>query len=161
MRDCGRLVSTSGDVERILRAAANDLAAAISAAKPTPSEGLAADVEAVLTLLEEHEWAEHCTKTPLGQRLEAAITEMHNEIHEAEDHADAAAPAAPAVDAGDTARMDWLETQVVNVRAPLRYGSRDLFWASPEEVDGGPDGPSDLRARIDAAQAAAKGEHGQ
>lgn len=68
-----------------------------------------------------------------------------------------AAPAAPAVDASDTERMDWLETQVVNVRAPLRYGSRDLFWASPEEVDGGPDGPSDLRARIDAAQAAAKG----
>ncbi|SOE37597.1 hypothetical protein [Delftia acidovorans] len=67
------------------------------------------------------------------------------------------APAAPAVDASDTARMDWLEKQVVNVRAPLRYGSRDLFWASPEEVDGGPDGPSDLRARIDAAQAAAKG----
>ncbi len=64
-----------------------------------------------------------------------------------------AAPAAPAVDARDTARMDWLEAQVVNVRAPLRYGSRDLFWASPEEVDGGPDGPSDLRARIDAAQA--------
>jgi hypothetical protein len=55
--------------------------------------------------------------------------------------------------------MDWLEKQVVNVRAPLRYGSRDMFWASPEEVDGGPDGPSDLRARIDAAQAAAKGEH--
>ncbi|QPS81639.1 MULTISPECIES: hypothetical protein [Delftia] len=37
MRDCGRLVSTSGNVERILRAAANDLAAAISAAKPTPA----------------------------------------------------------------------------------------------------------------------------
>lgn len=73
--------------------------------------------------------------------------------------APAAAPAAPAVDARDTARMNWLEAQVVNVRAPLRYGSRDLFWASPEEVDGGPDGPSDLRARIDAAQAAAKGEH--
>lgn len=72
---------------------------------------------------------------------------------------DEAAPAAPAVDARDTARMNWLEAQVVNVRAPLRYGSRDLFWASPEEVDGGPDGPSDLRARIDAAQAAAKGEH--
>jgi hypothetical protein len=68
-----------------------------------------------------------------------------------------AAPAAPAVDARDTARMNWLEAQVVNVRAPLRYGSRDMFWASPEEVDGGPDGPSDLRARIDAAQAAAKG----
>lgn len=62
-------------------------------APAAPSDGLAADVEAVLTLLEEHEWAEHCTKTPLGQRLEAAITELHNEIHAAEDAPYAAAPA--------------------------------------------------------------------
>lgn len=62
-------------------------------APAAPAEGLAADVEAVLTLLEEHEWAEHCTKTPLGQRLEAAITELHNEIHAAEDAPYAAAPA--------------------------------------------------------------------
>lgn len=55
-----------------------------------PAEGLAADVEAVLTLLEEHEWAEHCAKTPLGHRLEAAITELHNEIHAAEERGDVA-----------------------------------------------------------------------
>ena len=89
-----------------------------------------------------------CDKTPAGWTCSRA---------QGHDGPCAAAPAAPAVDARDTARMDWLEAQVVNVRAPLRYGSRDLFWASPEEVDGGPDGPSDLRARIDAAQAAAKG----
>ena len=61
-------------------------------APAAPAEGLAADVEAVLTLLEEHEWAEHCTKTPLGQRLEAAITELHNEIHAAEEAPYGAAP---------------------------------------------------------------------
>lgn len=47
MRDCGRLVSTSGNVERILRAAANDLAAAISAAKPTPANVAAPAAPAV------------------------------------------------------------------------------------------------------------------
>lgn len=62
----------------------------LDAVPASPAEGLAADVEAVLTLLEEHEWAEHCTKTPLGQRLEAAITEMHNEIHAAKEHNDVA-----------------------------------------------------------------------
>lgn len=47
--------------------------------RPAPAT-LEADVTALLTLLEEREWAEHCTKTELGQRLEAAITELHNEI---------------------------------------------------------------------------------
>lgn len=66
--------------------------------------------------------------------------------------ADAAA-AAPA----DAERLDWLETMVVNVRQPLRYGSHDRFWASPAEVDGGPDGPSDIRKQIDAARTAQQG----
>lgn len=60
----------------------------------------------------------------------------------------------------DAARLDWLETMVVNVRQPLRYGSRDLFWASPEDMDGGPDGPSGIRKQIDAARAA-QGQNGQ
>lgn len=72
---------------------ANERALHAMAANPAPADDLAADVEAVLGLLEEHEWAEHCTKTPLGQRLEAAITELHNEIHAAEDAPYAAAPA--------------------------------------------------------------------
>lgn len=37
------------------------------------------DVAAVCQLLEDHEWAEHCTSTKLGQRLESAVTELHNE----------------------------------------------------------------------------------
>jgi hypothetical protein len=49
----------------------------------------------------------------------------------------------------DTAALDWLEKMAVTVRIPLRYGSRELFWASPDE-DGA---PSDIRTQIKAAQA--------
>lgn len=41
------------------------------------------DVIALLGLLEVGEWAEGCTKTPLGKRLEAAITDLHSDIHDA------------------------------------------------------------------------------
>lgn len=54
--------------------------------------------------------------------------------------------------AADKARLDWLETKVVNVREPLLYGSRDLFWSSPEGDEETPPeqvGPSDIRAQID------------
>lgn len=52
----------------------------------------------------------------------------------------------------DTARLDWLERHVVNVRIPLRYGSRDLFWANPPDEDEAPGLPT-LREQIDAALA--------
>jgi hypothetical protein len=42
---------------------------------------LADDVQAVLGLLDSNEWAEHCTKTPLGKRLESAITELVAKSH--------------------------------------------------------------------------------
>lgn len=37
------------------------------------------DMKAIIGLLEEREWAEHCTKTRLGKRLEQLITELHGE----------------------------------------------------------------------------------
>lgn len=43
------------------------------------AEAIAADVEEILSLLAEREWAEHCTKTDTGKRLEEAITELHDE----------------------------------------------------------------------------------
>ena len=43
------------------------------------AEAIVADVEEVIGLLAEREWAEHCTKTDIGKRLEEAITELHNE----------------------------------------------------------------------------------
>lgn len=53
-------------------------------AEPVPQAVsiLESDVLAIVGLLEDHEWAEHCTKTELGQRLEQAITELHNECGE-------------------------------------------------------------------------------
>lgn len=49
----------------------------------------------------------------------------------------------------DTERLNWLERMVVEVRAPLQWGSRQLFIANPEEVEGMDDDPSDIRAQID------------
>lgn len=43
------------------------------------AEAIVADVEEIIGLLAEREWAEHCTKTDIGKRLEEAITELHNE----------------------------------------------------------------------------------
>lgn len=51
----------------------------------------------------------------------------------------------------DKERLDWLSSQTVNVRVPLPHGSRDLFWASPTDDDGGHT-PSDIRAQIDRAR---------
>ncbi|NGH08786.1 hypothetical protein G5643_08705 [Serratia marcescens] len=48
----------------------------IIAASPAPA--LQKDVEAVVGLLESGEWAEHCTNTELGQRLESAVTALMN-----------------------------------------------------------------------------------
>lgn len=56
----------------------------------------------------------------------------------------------PITDAArDAKRLDWLCEYVVNVRMPLVYGSKDMFWASPVDDDSG-HAPSDLRARIDS-----------
>jgi len=44
------------------------------------------DIKAVVNLLESREWAEHCTKTELGKRLESEITRLHNEKSENNDN---------------------------------------------------------------------------
>ncbi|TSB27321.1 hypothetical protein FOT43_14535 [Serratia marcescens] len=41
-----------------------------------PATALSEDVESVVGLLESGEWAEHCTSTVLGQRLESAVTAL-------------------------------------------------------------------------------------
>ena len=43
---------------------------------PVPQTGVDDDVRSVVFLLENNEWAEHCTKTELGQRLESEITRL-------------------------------------------------------------------------------------
>ncbi|ADE87943.1 conserved phage protein [Escherichia phage vB_EcoM_ECO1230-10] len=47
-------------------------------APPVQVNSVNDDVRNVVVLLENNEWAEHCTKTELGQRLESEITRLHN-----------------------------------------------------------------------------------
>lgn len=49
----------------------------------------------------------------------------------------------------DKERLDWLETQNVDVREPARYGSFRLFSANATQHDAEDDYDSDLRAQID------------
>lgn len=44
--------------------------------------GVDDDVRSVVALLENNEWAEHCTKTELGQRLESEITRLVGAVPE-------------------------------------------------------------------------------
>lgn len=48
------------------------------AAPPPVQAGVDDDVRNVITLLENNEWAEHCTETELGQSLESEITRLYN-----------------------------------------------------------------------------------
>lgn len=63
---------------------------------PTEPDAYRADMLATVILLEDGEWTEHHAKTPLGMRLEDAITKLHNELHAAS----ASGGAAPAAVAG-------------------------------------------------------------
>lgn len=57
-------------------------------------------------------------------------------------------------DATDTRRLDWLELRDVEVRNPLVYGSRHMFFATPDDSFEGEEGLSEIRAQIDAAMKA-------
>lgn len=43
-----------------------------------PQPGIDDDVRNVVALLENNEWADHCTSTELGKRLESEITRLYN-----------------------------------------------------------------------------------
>ncbi|MDU6923635.1 hypothetical protein [Franconibacter helveticus] len=55
----------------------------------------------------------------------------------------------------DTRRMDWLVSKTVNVREPLVYGSRDLFWSQTITDEEDEKHATKLREQIDAAMLAA------
>ena len=38
---------------------------------------------AAVRMLEDGEWAEHFAKTPIGKRLEDAVTKLHSDLNEA------------------------------------------------------------------------------
>lgn len=51
----------------------------------------------------------------------------------------------------DTKRMDWLVSKTVNVREPLRYGSRHLFWSEAVTDEEDDHHATLLREQIDTA----------
>jgi hypothetical protein len=59
----------------------------------------------------------------------------------------------------DSALIDWLCQQVVEVRIPLRYGSQQCFIGSPDDNDG-ESVPWDIRASIRRAMLAAASKEG-
>lgn len=50
----------------------------------------------------------------------------------------------------DSEMLDWLATQFVTVRTPLRYGSKENFMGSPDDNDG-ESVPWDIRKAIKLA----------
>lgn len=52
----------------------------------------------------------------------------------------------------DAARLDWLGKHLVTVRIPMPYGSRECFIGAPDDNDGEPDTPWNVREAIDAAR---------
>lgn len=82
---------------RIIEHAYNPTVVAALRARDTAQREALARVEAELhavhdmvTMLEEHEWADHAGKGPISKGLEYCITTMHNELHEAHERADTA-----------------------------------------------------------------------
>ena len=56
----------------------------------------------------------------------------------------------------DSERIEWLEKNYVSVRKPLRYGSKELFTASPSDgflIECERDTGSELRSYIDIQRA--------
>lgn len=52
---------------------------------PVPVEGVEDDVRNIIRLLVNNEWAEHCTKTGLGKRLESEITRLVGYVRPVQD----------------------------------------------------------------------------
>lgn len=73
-----RFKTTMNETRATLDSIQPRLVAGGSPGKPRHFVGLDSDVFKVVQLLNSREWAEHCTTTQLGQRLESAITDLHN-----------------------------------------------------------------------------------
>jgi len=70
-----------GDCDELER---HDLLTIIQAmAQPTQHQGELAQCEAMAAMVEEREWAEHVGTGPVSSRVEAAFTQLHNELSEA------------------------------------------------------------------------------
>jgi len=96
----------------------------------------------------------HEYKTKLREVIEKTLIatgEFNFGYAETNEAVSAMLAAVEAVSHPDSVRLDWLENQSVNVRAPLLFGSRELFHAAPARGDDY-ESPSDIRGMIDAIQ---------
>lgn len=81
----------SGEVERLREdlgkyiARANDFASKMQDAQSEAGafEGQLAECAIMAAMIEEREWAEHVGTGPVSSKVEAAFTQLHNDLHEA------------------------------------------------------------------------------
>jgi len=100
------------------------------------------DMLAAVQMMEDGEWAEHFAKTPIGKRLEAAITALHSDLNEATTTAGGApswAALTPAVVAGLEANKSyWIAGPGMDapIAAEWTCGefSRDGCWLKASDV---------------------------
>lgn len=116
---------TPEDAERF-KAAMRETQATLNSIQPRLQPGpvtekmLESDVAAVCQLLEDREWAEHCTTTKLGQRLESAVTDL---VGQASNGLRGEALA-------QEDRAEKAETELGDVRDLLRQTMAHLEWVS-------------------------------
>lgn len=73
----GRYVTKGdGSIELVADPSLDPVVVPLYTAPPVQVTSVDDDVRSVVSLLENNEWAEHCTKTELGQRLESEITRL-------------------------------------------------------------------------------------
>lgn len=75
----GRYVTQGdGSIKWVADPSLDPVVVPLYTAPPAQVTGVDDDVRNVVGLLENNEWAEHCTKTELGKRMESEITRLHN-----------------------------------------------------------------------------------
>lgn len=73
----GRYVTQGdGSIKWVADQSLDPVVVPLYTAPPVQVNSVDDDVSSVVSLLESNEWAEHCTKTELGQRLESEITRL-------------------------------------------------------------------------------------
>lgn len=73
----GRYVTQGdGSIKWVADPSLDPVVVPLYTAPPVQVNSVDDDVRSVVSLLENNEWAEHCTKTELGQRLESEITRL-------------------------------------------------------------------------------------
>lgn len=78
----GRYVTQGdGSIKWVADPSLDPVVVPLYTAPPVQVTSVDDDVRSVVSLLENNEWAEHCTKTEIGQRLESEITRLVGQEH--------------------------------------------------------------------------------